>query len=435
MRLGGRVCGIYLKLACVALVILGVAVPVVVMMPAMHRHLNSENGAHGHPHHLWGASSDSSGNDGSSADGASEESSDGGGGGGGTGGVDARRWKAIGASDVRAGDFVGLRTHGGKWVARAVETEGKGGAGGGGVTSVSLAEKTWEYRPSKSGHAAFYSWCGTFLALNREPKLAAQVRALSSDAKWTLVPVEDGGVALKGVGRDGADKYVGLVDTTKKENRGMEGYLSCRYKELEHPRTTFRLYRRVDCRDAEACWGDFLAEGRKRAAVDPQEWLGEAVPLFGSPKPFNASDELYEEYRLSYQRLVRVWSSLSSPVRPMMFVEPKDTIGNELTKKEGVPLFEEYAWSTHVHHTNRTPQLPSTPSQVRTPAEVRTTDVPRPILRCFRTRTGAVGETAGDGYLLQLGHFVHSQLGMCVCVLIFLLLLLLLLLSSSFGHN
>ena len=240
-------------------------------------------------------------------------------------------WKKLSLDDLSEGDMVGLRAPNGKWVSRVYDTESG---------TASLAEKTWKVHLSKSKHHTLRSWCGTYLGLNREAKLVAQGRAVSSEEKWDLIGHKHT-ILMKGVGRDGAGKFVGLVDAAQaKEGKGD---LSCRFKEPTEGMTEFELFIREDCSDEDSCWGSFL-EARQAAYVpiDPKQWLGDHTPLFGSPKPFNKSHSLYTESKLSYDRLLTAWKALDSPVKPFMFIEPHDHIGQEATTDADIPTFNEY---------------------------------------------------------------------------------------------
>eukprot|EP01064_Diplonema_japonicum_P002845 TRINITY_DN1183_c3_g1_i2.p1 TRINITY_DN1183_c3_g1~~TRINITY_DN1183_c3_g1_i2.p1 ORF type:complete len:526 (+),score=87.32 TRINITY_DN1183_c3_g1_i2:103-1680(+) len=240
-------------------------------------------------------------------------------------------WQVVeDVSEVKTGDMVGIQAGNGKWLSRAYDTEG---------TRVELAEKIWQVR-IKNKNWSFKSWAGTYLGLNRETKMVAQARTISSEVKWNLATdpsaTSKPRVTIKGVGRDGAGKYAGLSNKGKAD-------LSCKYESISHPTTTFTLYKAVQCNTPTSCWDNFIAKKAKLYAIpDVSDHLGTTLPLFGSPKPFNKSSDSYNEATVIFKRTLEGWGRLADPVKPLFFMESADDIGQSMVKDKELPMLNEF---------------------------------------------------------------------------------------------
>ncbi|KAJ9459759.1 glycosyl transferase family 2 [Diplonema papillatum] len=262
-------------------------------------------------------------------------------------------WIPVRVNELKKDMMVGIRSYDGRWVARAVDT----------ASSVaSEPEKTWQVRFGKKGGVIFKSWAGTHLGLNREPKLNAQSRTVSDDEKFDVAdassvpstPIGNPTIAARHAslpkthavfltprGRDGG-KYAGVtqlptddaVDHPFESDQPTRHSISCKYTDDAAPHIRFYLYRRADCADADTCWRP-LSAARKaaRASAHPQEILGPVVPLAGSPKPLNTSSDSFGASELSFRRVLHAWGVLGPPVTPVMFLEPSDTVGQQLTRE------------------------------------------------------------------------------------------------------
>eukprot|EP01062_Namystynia_karyoxenos_P074468 TRINITY_DN71366_c0_g1_i1.p1 TRINITY_DN71366_c0_g1~~TRINITY_DN71366_c0_g1_i1.p1 ORF type:complete len:602 (+),score=159.39 TRINITY_DN71366_c0_g1_i1:87-1892(+) len=241
-------------------------------------------------------------------------------------------WRPVAdLAQLRRAGAVGIRASDGRWIARTADTRQR---------HARFAEVVWKPKLQSGKEVfSFASVAGTRLGLNRETKLVAQQRYAGHEERWILKFRSPGYVEIQGVGRDGREKLVAAWPG----GAAGGGDLSCNATKASHPITTFAVFTPTNCSTAAECWAPYLAEKQAAAPSGGEaERLGTATPLFGSPKPLNASDARFEQSRTIADRVLQLWRRLAAPLRPLLFAEPFDSESLALARARGVEAVTDF---------------------------------------------------------------------------------------------